>query len=381
MSYNQKSVSPLEKVQQILALGNKFNELQKTTSLTEVTALTNVEPLVVVSSDCLKIDYLPDIMQTLVNLFASYYLQAISLLAAIDDVKIAKTLDRLNPDREFNLFSLSLQYYKEVYQITEEAYKWRLPTPKSALSLEELPLLNNNLSSGSIEGKDNKDFNEYLLEASNLAVGKIINVKFRTGEKGEDGKGRIENMPISIRLAVTSLPNQSMLHLLTLNEESTKFDDRFNKYKLGMLNWKEMWLCVDLIEAHKKALMEDKQGVYSEIVRRVNNTKKYGLTSMNPSLVSASSIFVISDDVAKLIENKLSGKLDNARVRQIVFENTYAMIIAVINQQFDRITFYSRGIHMSTEVSIRDIKKANSNKGPDIYDMLKAFNLGNAPSF
>ena len=188
-------------------------------------------------------------------------------------------------------------------------------------------------------------------------------------------------MPISIRLAVTSLPNQSMLHLLTLNEESTKFDDRFNKYKLGMLNWKEMWLCVDLIEAHKKALMEDKQGVYSEIVRRVNNTKKYGLTSMNPSLVSASSIFVISDDVAKLIENKLSGKLDNARVRQIVFENTYAMIIAVINQQFDRITFYSRGIHMSTEVSIRDIKKANSNKGPDIYDMLKAFNLGNAPSF
>ena len=379
MSINQL-ITPLEKIQQILAVGSKFNELQKTTSLTEVTNLTNVEPLVVVSSDCLKLDYLPDIMQTLVNLFASYYLQAINLLAVINDVKIAKTLDRLNPDREFNLFSLSLQDYKEVYQITEEAYKWELPTPKSVLSLEALPIRNPSSITGSISGKENKDLNEFLLEPSNLAVGKLINVSFK-GPANEKGEATNVTLPISIRLAVTNLPNQSMLHLLTLNEESTKFDDRFNKYKLGMLNWKEMWLCVDLIESHKKALMNDKQGVYSEIVRRVNNSKKYGLTSMNPSLVSASSIFVISDDVAKLIENKLSGKLDNARVRQIVFENTYAMIIAVINQQFDRITFYSRGIHMSTEVSIRDIKKANSNKGPDIYDMLKAFNLGNAPSF
>ena len=379
MSYNQL-ITPLEKVQQILAVGSKFNELQKTTSLTEVTNLTNVEPLVVVSSDCLKLDYLPDIMQTLVNLFASYYLQAINLLAVINDVKIAKTLDRLNPDREFNLFSLSLQDYKEVYQITEEAYKWELPTPKSVLSLEALPIRNPSSITGSISSKENKDLNEFLLEPSNLAVGKLINIYFK-GPANEKGEATNVTLPISIRLAVTNLPNQSMLHLLTLNEESSKFDDRFNKYKLGMLNWKEMWLCVDLIEAHKKALMNDKQGVYSEIVRRVNNSKKYGLTSMNPSLVSASSIFVISDDVAKLIENKLSGKLDNARVRQIVFENTYAMIIAVINQQFDRITFYSRGIHMSTEVSIRDIKKANSNKGPDIYDMLKAFNLGNAPSF
>ena len=86
MSINQL-ITPLEKIQQILAVGSKFNELQKTTSLTEVTNLTNVEPLVVVSSDCLKLDYLPDIMQTLVNLFASYYLQAINLLAVINDVK------------------------------------------------------------------------------------------------------------------------------------------------------------------------------------------------------------------------------------------------------------------------------------------------------
>ena len=228
MSVNQL-ITPLEKIQQILAVGSKFNELQKTTSLTEVTNLTNVEPLVVVSSDCLKLDYLPDIMQTLVNLFASYYLQAINLLAVINDVKIAKTLDRLNPDREFNLFSLSLQDYKEVYQITEEAYKWELPTPKSVLSLEALPIRNPSSITGSISSKENKDLNEFLLEPSNLAVGKLINVSFK-GPTNEKGESTNVTLPISIRLAVTNLPNQSMLHLLTLNEESTKFDDRFNKY-------------------------------------------------------------------------------------------------------------------------------------------------------
>lgn len=341
----------------------------KTTSLTEITKLARVEPLTVVSRDCLTLEYLPDVMQTLLSIFAGYYLQAIALSAKIDNVKVVRLLDRLNPDRDASAFMM--ESMKDLANLSMESYTYRLPTTRAALEEESIQELERKLPNpkGAVDG----DTLKALVESSNLAVGKMINVDLQVGEQ------RLK-IPVTIRLTPASIPNQSILHILAMKTEDNTFVERFHAWRSGRIAfWKDLMLAQDLLDQHQAALMKDEHGVYSEIIRRTNNAKKYGLLDQNPSLSSASNLFILSETTAREVELKLGGKLSNARIHQRAFENTYAMIITVIDRESERVTFYHRGVAMATEVSIRDIKASAKNKGPDIMDIFKSYQLGQNP--
>jgi hypothetical protein len=167
-----------------------------------------------------------------------------------------------------------------------------------------------------------------------------------------------------------------------LKSEDNTLSERYHSWRAGRIGLiRDLILCQDLIDEHKKALMEDSDGVYSEIIKRVNNTKKFGIISNNPSLVSASNIFVISTDVAKEVERKLGGKLSSVSVRDRAFKNTYAMIICIVDKEWGRATFYIRGVSAGTDVSFKDIKAANKSKGIDPMDVMKSVLAGNPVSF
>jgi hypothetical protein len=373
-------VTPLEKVLQFVNLAGKAHQSYATTSLTEMTRLTQVEPLTVVSKDLLVYEHTPDIMQTMVNLFAGYYFRAIQAITDIQNIQVARILDRVNPDRNADVFLMGFEGYRAHYEVSQESYQWRLPTQASRVALEAVDHWRDSSSGVSADGSS--DAMKALVEATNLAVGKHITVKLKTKGGDKEKEGATVEMPINIRLAVTAIPNPSVEHLLSFKTEETTFTERYHKWRAGQITFiKDLILCQDLINEHKKALMADPTGTYQEILRRAANAKKYGLLSGNPSLASASNLFVISEAVAKAVEQKFNGRLENARVRQQVFENTYAMIIAVVDREWDRVTFYTRGIAQSAQFSIKDIKASNKTKGPDIMDVLKSFNLGNSPSF
>lgn len=338
----------------------------KTISLTEVTKLARVEPMTVVAKDCVSLDYLPDILSSMLNIFVGYYLQAIALSSKIDNVKVIKILDRLNVDRDLNGQIFAMESKKDISNILESQYKYRLPF-SNRIATED---------SNSEDQSATFSQNKIVTELANLAVGKMVDVKIKTGDQEL-------NIPVNVRLVPATIPMQSIIHILTLKQEDNTFIERFHAWRSGRISLiNDLILCQDLIDEHKKALMKDEEGVYSEIIRRVNNSKKYGLLTSNPSLVSASNLFILSEESAKEVELKLGGKLSNARIRQKAFENTYAMIICVIDRDYERVTFYYRGIAQSTEISIAAIKASNSkNKGPDILDVFKSLSQGNAASF
>lgn len=379
----------------LLRVGTNY----KTKSLIDVTQPSRVEPLTVVSKDCLTLEYLPDVMQSLLSIFAGYYLQAVALSARIDNVRVIRILDRLNPDRKFNDLMIIKENLEERINLSAESYRHRLPTSTNvrAMQAEMKRLVTRNtlatevidtLKKVNIHGQDdvegldqptghvdNDMITKVVNEVSNLSVGKLINVDIRVDE------ARV-TVPVNLRLSAATLPDRSFTHILAMKTEDNTLVERFHAWRAGRIGLiKDLIFCQDLIDTHKKALMNDEDGVYSEIVKRVNNTKKFGILSNNPSLVSASNLFVMSEEVAKQVEQKLGGKLSNARIRQKAFENTYAMILVVIDREWERVTFYHRGISQSTEVSIKDIRASNKNKGPDVMDILKSYNMGQAPSF
>jgi hypothetical protein len=44
------------------------------------------------------------------------------------------------------------------------------------------------------------------------------------------------------------------------------------------------------------------------------------------------------------------------------------------------VTIYHRSLEIPTQVSIKELKTANKGSGPDVAEILKAYQLGNAPT-
>ncbi len=334
-----------------------------TNSLAEVSKLTRVEPLTILSKDLLNLDYMPDVQQTLLNLFCAYYLQAVNIMTKVHHVEVIRLLDRLNPNRDSTGFLLS-----ESAKLDTESFKHSLPM--------------SNVRSLSMEADVPKNA---LNEISNLAVGKLLNVSVafnsssdaQVGADGKPGKDSSKiDLQIAVRLMASVIPDATIQHLLSFKSEDNSLEERYHAWRSGRISFiSDLIFAQDLIDEWRKASMGDNTDTMQEIIRRVNNSKKMGILTRNPSLVSASNIFVISEETARSVESKLGGKLSNPRVRQKAFDNTYAMIIAVVDREYERVTFYTRGLNASTDVSIREIKSSGS-KGPDIGDLLKAMTLG-----
>lgn len=349
-------------------------------SLTEVTQTARVEPIVIVGQDCVNLEYMNDVMNSVHSIFTGYYLQAAAITTNISNVKVGKLLGTINPGNNYDPTKdfFSFETYLEAsgrkqtnidkqWKICAESYKYRLP------------VLNDNHEAVSLENsaiRDHKgtgDLNETISDNVNLSIGKIVEVTISEN-------GQHSTLPISIRLMVSQLSEKAIVTMLTMRSMETSFSERFHAWKAGRISFvKDLILCQDMITAQRSALMKDKDGVLSEIVRRSNNSKMSFMFTKKLNLATASNIYIISEQTQSEIENKLGGKLSSVKVREALFESGYMMILVIIDRSWERVTFYHRGIALPTTLGIKDIKNANKGSGPDIGEILKAYQMGSNP--
>ena len=76
-----------------------FLTAAKADSLVDYTQVARVEPICMISADCLYLESLPAVQQSALSLFAGYYLQAVAISATVGKVSVFKTLDKINPNR------------------------------------------------------------------------------------------------------------------------------------------------------------------------------------------------------------------------------------------------------------------------------------------
>lgn len=336
----------------------------KNSSLIDVAKVARVEPIALVDADCMNLEYLSDLMQSMHSIFSGYYLQAVNLMGTIGGVSVASKLGPLNPNRAYGFEDM------KDWRFAAESYKHRLPTTHNKLAMS--------MESEAVDytlGTDAKDVTANLKEAANLSVGKMFNVKIVEGDQ-------TAVIPIAIRLMVSTLPTASMVSMFTFKDSfDMNVKERYHAWRAGRLEFiKDLILCRDLIDKHRKMMITDKTGIYSQIAGRESNNLKAGLINQNPSLASASNLAVLSTDTLAQIEQKMNGKFSNFKVRQQIFENTNLMILAVVDKQWERVTFYHRGIVETTQVSAKDLRSASKGGGSEVLDIMKAFMAGSNPS-
>lgn len=377
-----------------LSLANKLPDVlrsAKSDSLVEYTQPTRVEPVVLMDDKVTHLPYIGDVLQSLSSIFSGYYLQAVALSVNVGNVDVIKLLDKLNPNRNLseNALNGALQAGIRAYgTASAEAYQFQLPVPGQPVGLEnfgmEASVYELFDKKQQAEGDDKKSGRNGLSsadeaikmakEVNNLSVGKLLEVEV-------ESNGQKAVFPISVRLIATAAPSNGIVHTLSVGSKDNSVKERFHAWRAGQLEFiRDLVMCQDLIDAHKEALLKDRSGIYASTRTRRNKNRLSALLSGSPSVATASNLIVIDDSTRKDLERNIGGRLKDFRTREKIFKNTYAMLLVVINQDWDQVTIYHRSIDTPTELSTGELKSSNKGKGPDVAEILKAYQLGNSPS-
>ena len=363
----------------------------KADSLIEYTRPTRVEPTTVVDSNLIYLPYASEILQSLNSIFLGYYMQAVGIMVNINRIDIIGILDSLNPRRDISNAN-ALDNLRQWVSTEELNITFGLPVPGEnkleQLGLEEIDLVNTFASlEARKDDKDQKDVRnpdqpgnafrdaDFVSMSTNLSVGKIVQVEI------SHGKNKI-TIPVNVRLLVSPTPSKGVVNLLAMQSQNRTVKERYHAWRSGQLEfWKDLVLVQDLIDEHREGLLNDTSGLYRENLQRTRENRITSLLTLRPSVSNASNLVVISKETERELERKIYAKLSNFRDREKIFKQSYTMIIAVVDPEWEQVTFYHRSISRPTELSIKDIKSINKNKGPDITEILKAFQTGQAPTF
>ena len=354
----------------------RLNCSARTGSLLEYTRVTRVEPIALIDNSISHLPVTEDVCRTMTALFAAYYLQGIALSVNVGNIETVRMLEKLNPSRD-PIENIGLMFGAENYKLKLPRFDNDIVSTESVnlgfefddlLDLDEEGLR----SSNQTQHHSQKQIADV---ASNLSTGIMLNVEVeQSGDK--------VSIPVSVRLIATPSKPSVLKQLVSYSSKNRTMKERWHGWRSGELNFiTDIVFCQDLIDAHKEALVKDDSGQYAEIVSRKNKNRLSGLLSMSPSVSTASNILIIDQANAREIEQETGVRFDSYRKREKLFESAYLMLIAIIDTRHEMVTIYHRGIKLSTEISFKELKGQSKGSNVDVNEILKAYQLNDAPAF
>lgn len=384
------SATPLEMVQRI----TNFIASAKSETLPQYTAPTRLSPIVLIDEHALSLDtdMTKAVLQTVLSIFASNYLRAITLEANIGNITVHRLLDKFATDRDImravgSSEYLTMQNYNDEFIGMGVVAKPKLSMPdftkrnlgdvkeaikhsgftQQALGDDEETELTG--TANKVSGKLSGDFNV----ADNLAVGRLIEVPLTFGEHNI-------SMIVSAEISPIVVPTNNLVDIAKFNGTDRSWLARWHDVRSGRIRLIKDWiLCLDLIEMDERALKADSTGSLLAIRSRRTKNIFAALLSGRASPNAISSVEVLTQSTATQMEVAQGGRFSNGRYRDKYFANNSLAMIVIIDPARERGVIYHRGIEAPTMFTLDDIKNNNRDKnGLDMGAMIQAYKLGNA---
>ena len=381
-------------------------------SMTQYTKSTRSEPITMIDTSISNMEELPDLMMTLTSIYAAMYAQSFSIAInqEIGNIKVLQTLDQINPNRSkmegVLALASGLSVGLESNHLMLPDYKNLGKKQESVISFEAVKVKGSTRTAwGALTNGVETDENK-LDEDGNPVYGedgKVIRVasnrkgpghstdiesitKFMTNlstgilfEVTVEADGRKVSIPISVRLLANQMSPSIMTSLFTAAVKNRTAKERYREWRAGGLAlWNDVILCKDIARENRRNLIKDTSGMYSEVLRRKSSNQITGALSGNPSISQISNILIVSDETVALFERESGKKLKAPGVRDLIFNNTQTLILAVVNRNRETVTLYYHDISVPTTVTFRDLKgTGGKGGGPDVMEIIKAFQMGN----
>lgn len=359
-------------------------------SPTDIANMCRVEPMVLVDERILHLSDLPNILSTVLDLFTCYYSQALNVMLNVNAIEVLRRIESLNPNRDAaNAFiGLGWDYLEKastesLSPDSRQSYSKVLPGTTSQPGLEAY---GTSLESGFINGNAEVSTKD-LRELGSLAVGKVIGVKYSQRSNTVDASGKSSkeqqegSLFITVRLTPAPTAPSTVVDILSIGAEDNSLGQRVKLWRAGQIEFlRDLVWCQDLIEANRKRLLNDRNGSYQAIMDRKRGNIMAAVATGQVSLGAASNILVVSEQSVKDYTRKHGMPISDFKTRERIFDETYTMLLVVVEPEWNSVTIYTRGTKEGATWRFTDLKKASNNNGADLTDIFKAMKDGFAPS-
>lgn len=374
-----------ETIGAVIGLLKKHPEVVRdmaTSSMTQYTKSTRSEPIAMIDQNLINMTELPELMATLTSIYSAMYAQAFSIAInhEIGSVKVLRTLDKINPNRSKMEGVLALAAGLESNQLTLPDYVGHqkdIVSQESVISFEksakaELDDKETRRLAGLQRGSsvDTQAISQFM---SNLSTGILFEVTV-------EAEGRKVAIPISVRILANKMPSQMLVSLFTASVKNQTAKERFREWRSGGISfWSDVILCRDILKDYRTNLMKDSSGMFNEVLRRKSSNQMAGAMSLNPSISQISNIVVVSSETIEVFERDSGKKLVQQATRNLIFNNTQTLVLAVVNRNRETVTLHYHDINVPTTVTFKELKNSGGKggSGPDVMEILKAYQMGN----
>ena len=331
----------------------------------------------------------PEILKFCTNIYIGYYLQAVALLNTIGDVSVRQVLDRLNTNR-----SISSNVKDTVEWIAQESFLDypKFDFAKKVISLEAFgdivskvkgnvqtmddgtPMKTDDKVKNGGQSAENGSAGEWMADAPTLAQGKIFDVKIQNG-------GATASIPVTVRLNPVAVNREMLKSMYARANQNNSFWNRLRRWKDGELETlSDMIFCNDIIADHARLIKQDKLKLTEQLEKKRRANKISTLLTQKTSLATASTISIISKASLPEIELAVGGRISDFKVREDIFARSGLIMLLVVDDMYETVTIYYRGQNRGMELTFGECKSVSKGNGPNVMEILRAFQAGQTPN-
>jgi hypothetical protein len=222
------------------------------------------------------------------------------------------------------------------------------------------------------------------MSGGGLPIGKMVEV---TLANPEDAKNNVK-LTLLIQLLPYFVSGEIAHKLITLDTIPNIYN-RFIQWRTGEISfWKDFVFQVDIVKDRKKTLLEDKDNVLGDYLtqQQIKLAHLYNNLRKSPDQRKrnlASTVLVMSSQA--MLQAKIDSGLDfkNISDRNKFFSDSFAMMVIVVDTNYNRVTMYYNGLDDVGEYTF-DQMKVGAKKGDnsvDVITAMSAFMNGKNPRF
>lgn len=391
-------------------------------SLSQYSTDLQLRPVFAIEKEILNDEKIDVLMQAGLANYAGFYIVALSIDNTINGVRVGKMVGKYSPNRDAvgsaldllgeNIASVSREdfkvdipeydrptlstlgfksglrsipslpeaYLKQLELRTEAAYATREEAQAEA---DKINAANAKEKAEQPEAKPTpvypstkvaeQSMRDEINKLQSLAIGRILTVTVSRDKQSAD-------INMVLKPELKSLRSNLLIDVANLSNKPTSMRDRFIAYfKRGTIaSMLDYLVCLDLIQAHRRALVQDTAGYYEKVHDRIVNNKVAALLTGEFSVGTVANTWIISDTTALRLQASIGGKLDNYAIRNKFMEKSGVMTLIVYNPDHQRVYIYNHGIEDVTDIGINYLVKKSESKSFDM-DIFKMLSQGSAP--
>jgi phosphoribosyl-ATP pyrophosphohydrolase len=331
-------------------------------SITKFLSGFTIEPIIIASSSTKQSEIIDKLMEIETDIFASFYSQAFTALTSYYNLPTSLVIDVLGTtgSRPSNSYShrlssesVNVDYYADLFN-----------TDSSILSIEATAIKPNDMNF--------KDQSTSSMLIRNLEITINSNISGKDGNKTHS-----IIIPFMVKTNVIFTTIDQIVNMLTPNHISKSLGYRFDDYRAGVISLKELIFADDLIKQYKDNKFKDKDGLV-DLINQQRSDANTKLLNNAIGFEKSYNMLIVTSDEKILLDKQMNGNIDSEKYKQKLLEDSNSMMIAIIDNDYERVYILMRDIRGRTDISFKTIMR-RKDSGIDLSEIMKSLIATRSP--